>query len=179
MKLKIHANNCKRLFFTSDTHFGHQNIIKYCDRPWKTAGEMTEGLIAYWNEVVPKDGIVIHAGDVAFCDPTDIIPQLNGQIVLVKGNHDKDRYDNLYWKVCDLLHLKAGKQRIVVSHYCMRTWDQSHRGSWHFYGHSHGTLPPVGKSWDIGVDANAYKPRSLIEMSVIMSGQPDNIDTFK
>jgi calcineurin-like phosphoesterase family protein len=177
--MKIHKNDCRTLFFTSDTHFGHQNIIKYCSRPWTTADEMTEGLIANWNDVVPADGIVIHAGDVAFCDPVNIIPRLNGKIILVRGNHDRAGNDRLYWHACDYLNLRAGKQRIIVLHYAMRTGDQAIRGSWHFYGHSHGTLPPLGKSWDIGVDANAYKPRSLTEMSVIMSNQPDNVDIFK
>jgi len=178
MKLKIHKNDCHKLYFTADTHFGHSRIIEYCDRPWITASEMTEGLIANWNKVVPPDGIVIHAGDVAFCDPAKIISRLNGQIILVKGNHDKDRYDHLYWRVCDRLHLKAGKQLIIISHYCMRVWDQSHRNSWHFFGHSHGTLEPIGKSWDIGTDVNAYEPRSLAELSVIMSKQSDNVNAF-
>lgn len=177
--MKFKTKETGKLFFTADTHFGHARIIEYCDRPWDSVDKMNEGLIENWNSVVPKDGVVIHAGDVAFCDPTKIIPQLNGKIILVKGNHDSDKFDHLYWKTCELLSVKAGKQRIVVQHYCMRVWDQSHRNSWHFFGHSHGRLAPKGKSWDIGVDANHYKPLSFTEMSILMSNQPDNENVFK
>lgn len=55
-----------KVFFTSDTHFGHSNIIKYCNRPFKDKDEMNETLISNWNKVVPEDGIVIHCGDFAF-----------------------------------------------------------------------------------------------------------------
>ena len=52
--------------FTSDTHFGHNNIIKFCKRPWKTTEEMNEALIERWNSVVKPDDIVFHLGDFAF-----------------------------------------------------------------------------------------------------------------
>jgi len=166
------------LFFTADHHFGHANIIKYCNRPWETVEEMDEGLIANWNSVVPEDGIVIHAGDFAFGDPTLYRPRLNGKIILVKGNHDHVKPSHGYDTVCDYLSLKVVKQRIVVSHYCMRAWDQSHRNSWHLFGHSHGRLEPIGKSWDIGVDANHWKPLSFTELSIIMTNRPDNANVF-
>lgn len=57
-----------KIFFSSDLHFGHQNIIKYCSRPWKTAAEMDEALIANWNNTVTEGDIVYILGDVFFCD---------------------------------------------------------------------------------------------------------------
>lgn len=52
-----------KIWFTSDTHFGHKNILRFCKRPWNTVEEMDEGLIQNWNKVVGKDDIVFHLGD--------------------------------------------------------------------------------------------------------------------
>ena len=52
-----------KIYFTSDTHFNHFNICRYCGRPFKSRQAMNAALIANWNKVVPKDGIVIHCGD--------------------------------------------------------------------------------------------------------------------
>ena len=81
----------KKIFFVSDTHFCHENIIKYCKRPFKSIEENDEELIRRWNEKVPEDGIVFHLGDVAFGDRErvdNILKRLNGKIYLVIGNHD-------------------------------------------------------------------------------------------
>jgi len=56
----------------------------------------------------------------------------------------------------------------------LRTWPLSHYNSWHLYGHSHGKLEPIGKSWDIGVDANNYYPVSFARIHDIMQHRPDN-----
>ena len=64
MKLRNKFNKDK-LFFTSDPHFGHTNIIKYCNRPYENAKEMNESLIENWNRVVPEDGVVFCLGDFA------------------------------------------------------------------------------------------------------------------
>ena len=81
----------ENIFFTADTHFNHENIIKYCKRPFKDVEEHNNELIRRWNEKVPKNGIVFHLGDVAFGKPDivdNILRQLNGTIFLVIGNHD-------------------------------------------------------------------------------------------
>ena len=81
----------KKVFFTSDTHFFHTNIIKYCSRPFKDVDEMNAELISRWNAVVGKDDIVWHLGDFAFGNKnhvSEILPKLNGNINLVMGNHD-------------------------------------------------------------------------------------------
>ena len=80
-----------KVFFTSDHHFGHANIIRFCNRPWSTISEHNRALIANWNAVVPEDGIVFHLGD--FCYKGGGFPamwwikgQLHGRIILVRGN---------------------------------------------------------------------------------------------
>jgi calcineurin-like phosphoesterase family protein len=79
-------------FFTSDTHFGHQNIIKYCNRPFDSVDHMNEMLIHNWNSVVHEEDLVFHLGDVAL-GPWEawnsILTRLNGTKILVVGNHDR------------------------------------------------------------------------------------------
>jgi len=75
----------------SDTHFGHENIIKYCDRPFANAKEMDEFMETAWNETVADDDTVYHLGDVYFAGKSgrDIVPRLKGRKKLILGNHDK------------------------------------------------------------------------------------------
>jgi len=88
-------------FFTSDLHLGHFNIIKYCNRPFKTLDEMNDTIIRNWNERVKEDDFVYHVGDFCFRNSSDKdngirvkaydwIKQLNGNIIFLKGNHDRN-----------------------------------------------------------------------------------------
>jgi calcineurin-like phosphoesterase family protein len=86
------------IFFTADTHFGHKNIITYCDRPYKTLDgqpdvrAMNEDLVKQWNKTVTPQDVVYHLGDFGFGPPAKLLEarkQLNGKIILIKGNHDK------------------------------------------------------------------------------------------
>ncbi len=164
------------IWFTSDTHFNHENIVKYSKRPFTDLGEMTEVLVKNWNEVVEKGDTVYHLGDFALSygkqsvDVIDnLLSRLNGQKHLIKGNHDrKPVLDNPRWaSVRDYHEIKVDlggihKQRIVMSHYCMRVWNQMHRGAWMLHGHSHGNLHHTeGKIMDVGVDCHFYRPISL------------------
>ncbi|MBP3886841.1 MAG: metallophosphoesterase, partial [Cellulosilyticum sp.] len=84
------------IWVTSDTHFDHKNIIKYCNRPFRTVDEMNNAIWQNWNSVVDVDDIVYHLGDFAL-GPSDgyirrvnnLLGVLNGKIYLVKGNHDR------------------------------------------------------------------------------------------
>lgn len=78
------------IWVTSDTHFGHKNIIKYCNRPFKDELEMNEVLIENWNKVVKPQDKVYHLGDVFFGKSGQVLHRLNGQKRLVLGNHDPD-----------------------------------------------------------------------------------------
>lgn len=93
-------------FFTSDTHFGHANIIRFCNRPFRNVEEMNEALIENWNLVVSEDDTVFHLGDFAFGGSNvwkSIIPRLNGHINLIIGNMterilDRDICHILIWQ---------------------------------------------------------------------------------
>lgn len=85
----------KKIWFTSDLHFGHRNIIKFCNRPWETVEEMDKALIENWNSVVGKNDIVFDLGDFAFAPNwrwKEIISQLNGKHYLILGNHEINKF---------------------------------------------------------------------------------------
>lgn len=174
----------KKLFFTSDHHFGHANIIKFCNRPFESVEEMNEELVKRWNEKVgPKDD-VFYLGDFALSNDrqwvADLLDRLNGNKFLITGNHEgsamnhrkKFQWVKEYYelKVQDP-ELKNGVQRIVLFHYAMRTWRGAGRGTWQLYGHSHGTLPDEEDklAFDIGVDCHDFYPLSYDEVKEIMS----------
>lgn len=176
----------KRIFFTSDIHFGHTNVIKYCNRPFETAEVMDKEIVRRWNQKVsPRDDVYI-LGDVGLC-PTDylckVLSQLNGNLFLVAGNHDKGHRKNDHFRkqfawIKDLYTLKVqdddapqGIRRIELCHYSMRAWNKHGYGSWMLYGHSHGTLPddPHALSIDVGMDCHDFAPISYEEIKDIMS----------
>jgi calcineurin-like phosphoesterase family protein len=79
-------------FFTSDTHFGHKNIIKYCERPFADFEEMDEAIVENWNNVVGDTDVIYHLGDLALGPSerwNDILTSLNGYKIFVVGNHDR------------------------------------------------------------------------------------------
>jgi len=183
------------IFFTADTHYFHEKIIGYCDRPFRYAHEMNNHLIANHNAVVKNNDSTYFLGDFAFGDPKIILPQLNGKKFLILGNHDRwekqtdvseyaefvKPYYELY---VDDPQAHKGRRLIVLMHYAMRVWNKSHHNSWHLYGHNHGNLPedPMSFSFDVGVDAIAkrlsvdgnlnptdYRPISYEEVKLIMS----------
>lgn len=160
-------------FFTADQHYGHANIIRFCNRPFATVEEMDRELIRRHNEVVGPDDVVVHAGDFAYRSaraPQSYLEELNGRHILVRGSHDRWLDDTAR----EILELQIEGQLVVVCHYALRTWPRSHYNSWQLYGHSHGQLEPLGKQWDVGVDNNDYYPVSFARVQEIMAGQPDN-----
>lgn len=165
-----------RTFFTGDTHFNHNNIIKLANRPFTTIEEMNEVIIANWNMAVRDEDVVYHLGDFCFGKPLELIERLNGYIKIVPGNHDKEIQKTgvelmmhrkfIFEKILEIeVEVNGAKQLIVLCHYAMRSWNKSHYGSWHLYGHHHGNLPPHGLSFDVGVDTNNFHPYSLEDIA--------------
>ncbi len=184
------------VYFTSDTHFGHSNIIKYCNRPFlidpsrgpddprnRDVDLMDETLIKNWNYVVSPNDTIYHIGDFAFYkdqrQTQNLLRRLNGAKILIRGNHDKylePETLRMFHGVHSYYELTVpdkdvGKQKIILLHYAMRVWDKSHHGSWHLYGHSHGTLPddPTSLSIDVGTDCHGFTPISYEQVKKIMS----------
>lgn len=167
-------------FFTSDHHFYHENILEYSRRPFASLEEMHESLIENWNRVVKRGDLVYYLGDFSMTwkkpdqDKVEkILARLNGSKHLIRGNHDRDPCINAKgWSwVGDYKRAVVQKQRIIMFHYCIRSWHGIHRGSWHLYGHSHGSLRDNGggKCMDVGVDCNDYTPVSYETIEAYMS----------
>lgn len=178
--------------FTSDNHWFHRNIIKYSNRPFESVEDMTEKMIKLWNKQVNPDDTVYHLGDFAFGkieQIEELIPKLNGHLTMITGNHDKEvkknrrrlldsgLVDNIYGEH----ELYVNGQFICLYHYGCRVWNKSHHGSWHLFGHSHGSLPPFGKSVDVGFDAPfvtgkaEYRPLSFYEIKDFMDKQVSEV----
>lgn len=166
-------------FFSSDLHVGHRNVIKHCNRPFSTVEEMDEYIIVNWNKKIAPEDTVYILGDLSMHKhehARKIISQLNGQLHLIRGNHDKgveNRIRDLFVSVSDYKEVKVpdkdghgGKQKIILSHYAFRVWNSQFRGSWHLYGHSHGSLPQrYNYSMDVGIDTHPqYVPYSYQEI---------------
>lgn len=175
-----------KIYFTSDTHFNHANIIQYSDRPFKGIDHMTEVLIANWNKKVKPGDVVYHLGDFSLSwGPKhesmidDILLRLNGQKYLILGNHDRDEViNNKRWIWARHYHeikvnVGGDSHQIMMFHYALRSWNKMGRGPWMLYGHSHGNLPwHPGKSMDVGVDPNDYGPLSVQYIKTIMDKRP-------
>ena len=176
----------ENIWFTSDHHFGHANIIHYDHRPYDTVQEMDADLIVRWNETVGPKDVVYHLGDIFLYKRVEearaVRAQLNGTIRLIRGNHEgtadsmKDAFD---W-IKDYYELKVpdsdahgGKQLLVLCHYAFRVWNRSHHGSYHLYGHSHGSLPddPQARSFDAGCMLHDYRPISYLRVKEIMASK--------
>lgn len=198
------SNNKQNIWFTSDSHFGHKSAA--FRRGYKDVDEHDEDLVKVWNLVVSKRDIVYHLGDVALCKPTrllDILNKLNGNIHLIRGNHDstalnkvcRDRFsfikDTYMFKrvvpdgnsyllsARSKTYLGIENSLIWLSHYAHRVWPQRHYGATHLFGHSHGNLPPHGKSFDCGVDTNFMLPYQfedvLLKFHELDEYNPDDI----
>lgn len=185
-------------FYTADPHFGDNSIIRHCHRPFTTAEEMDEALIANWNARVAKSDHVYVVGDFAMRMPEDRLRllwgRLRGMKHLIIGNHDDTRVKRLAWASKRESHTvkEPDGTKIDLAHYARREWPGFFRGHWHFYGHSHDRLPGVGKSEDVGVDSVArmlrgvlpdgtkapldpahYRPVTAAEMFALMEGRPE------
>lgn len=151
------------VYFTGDEHYGHRNVIKYCNRPFQDVEEMDREIIKRHNEVVSDNDIVYHLGDFSLKkNRSKYLEQLKGKHIFIKGNHDKEGYD--------ILEIKIDGQSIVLCHYAMRVWNKSHYGSWELFGHSHNTLEPIGKQMDVGVDTNNFYPYSFEDVKRKIEG---------
>ena len=184
-----------KLWFTSDTHFCHQNIIRWCARPWETATEMDESMIDLWNSVVPKDSDVWHLGDFCFAGSDrwkTIRGKLNGRIHLVLGNHDSiasgpmlDLFESTHPGIA---RLQVEHQEIWLSHFPLLCWTGSDKGAWNLFGHVHTMNAEhqlgsdsvrvekckVWNQYDVGVDLNNYKPVSYNYLKTILKNDQGN-----
>lgn len=162
-------------WFTSDSHFGHANIIKYdvnTRNHFKSIEEHDEYIVQEWNKAVKPGDKVYHLGDFSFTKPEDIDKywkRLNGRIQLVIGNHDNKgtglNMDFGYYIPQHVIWLK--KEKLFLSHYPHFSWPSSHHGVVHLFGHVHEAFltVPGCKAPNLNVSCNwhNFRPLSLEE----------------
>ena len=130
-------------FYISDLHFGHTNCLAFDNRPFKSIQEHDAELIRRWNSVVLPGDIVYILGDMFWCKATEaieILKQLNGQKILIKGNHDRCHdinFKKCFVKICEYEEVEDGGDKIVLCHYPIPCFKNHFYGWLHFYGHVH------------------------------------------
>ena len=156
------------IWFTSDTHFGHANIIRFCSRPFKTAEEMDHTIVERWNSVVMPVDTVYHLGDFAYRVPVDyahrLFAGLNGTKHLVVGNHEKVGLKLPWASIDKMMEIVVDGQRLVLCHYPLLSWHWISRGAWHLYGHVHNSTfdhPRKNVAVNVGQDVNVFYPVSF------------------
>ena len=158
-----------KIFVTADTHFNHENIIKYYNRPFKNAHEMNETIIYNWNKVVGKDDIVYHIGDYGFGSKEelqDIFDRLNGKKYLIMGNHDLRVGKRYYLDLgfIDVYKKKCEFDKYIFTHKPIEVVADKVN----VYGHIHNK--PVNPKFNdknhicVSLDKTDFKPILLIEI---------------
>lgn len=178
------------VFFTSDTHFGHTNIIRFCNRPFASVQEMDEALIERWNARVGDADVVYHLGDFTLSNRETarrVLARLRGHIKVLGYPWHHDRgwvpttlgpspylsasghpVEILPPLLTTSLPHDGRRQPIALCHFPLAQWDRRHHGAWHLHGHSHGTFTGDGAVLDVGVDCHGYAPVAFAELPALV-----------
>jgi calcineurin-like phosphoesterase family protein len=155
-----------KTFFTSDNHFYHRNILKYCadTRQGEDIDDMHEIMIENWNEDVGPNDIVYILGDFSFANGPKtlaILKRLNGIKRLIKGNHEywitPETEAQFDW-IKEYHEMKFDGEKVIMFHYPIKEWNHMHHGAFHLFGHVHGEdMEIAGRAMDVGIDARPQK----------------------
>ncbi|WP_058951121.1 metallophosphoesterase [Oceanobacillus picturae] len=177
-------------FFISDTHFYHENIIGFSNRPFDNVAEMNQTMINNWNDVIDETDEVYILGDLVVRgsgrQANEILKQLNGVKYLIKGNHENyltdPEFDSSYFEwIKDYYSFKYNKQTIVLFHYPILEWDKFYNNSIHLFGHVHdkgieffrNTLG--SRAINVGVDLNEFYPISIEQVLSIVKSRENKL----
>lgn len=185
------------VWFTSDTHFGHKNIIKYCDRPYKDVNHMTEMLVRNWNSCVAPEDYVWFLGDAVMGNREETLQtlkRLNGHKDLIFGNHDYcwegghpkkwETYLPLYAQHFDTMARGAtidiAGEWVDLCHFPFAgdsgnmdrfpEYRPDNHGQWLLHGHMHDAWKVKGRQINVGVDVWDYSPVHIDQISAIIQG---------
>ena len=166
-------------FYIADMHLGHENVIPYDNRPFRSVNEMNRALIDNWNRQVGKDADVYIIGAFSYrseTDPAWYLEQLKGKKHLIQGNHDGELLKNskameYLVSVDKMLFVKDGRERIVLCHFPVAEWNGFRHGAWHIYGHIHAWrsrtaefMDEQKKALNAGCMLNGYEPVTFKEL---------------
>lgn len=155
--------------FISDTHFNHENIIRYCHRPFKSVRQMNTTLIKNWNDTVGPEDLVFHVGDLAKgAKPLLWLRPLNGHIVFIRGSHDQTGIPLF------VLHYH-GLPFLIIHNPAHAPWDWP---GWVIHGHIHNNdmewYPFINherRTVNVSAELVDYTPVSLGEIEEAITNE--------
>ena len=171
------------IYFTSDLHLGHGNIVTLCNRPFSDVDAMDTVLIENWNRKVKKNDVVYLIGDIVW-DKKKVpyyLEQLSGKKILISGNHDstwikKEEYQKYFDRIVPYLEVHLNGHPITMCHYPMLEWKSSREESkrklgYLIHGHIHNRIADEYRqtflhfnALNAGVDVNAFEPVTFDEL---------------
>lgn len=163
------------IYFTSDLHLGHYNVLKH-RTSFADIDEMNETFINNINHTITKRDTLYILGDLSFRlkpeDANELIKHIKGHKILIKGNHDPEYDESLFEDIRDYAELKYQKKNFVLMHYPLVCWKKMRFGSIQLHGHIHSSPDynegnhAIGRlQYDVGVDANNYRPVSIDDIT--------------
>lgn len=180
----------RMIWFSSDLHMGHANILSYADRPFSSLKEMNETLVNNWNTCIAKEDTVYFLGDLCFpkyIRPEAVLESLNGNITLIKGNHDKRQVLKLFkgrWynQIDFPIVTEKRTYKCILNH--RPVWPKGTPDPYNdhdssidpdkydfiIHGHTHKRRVVNGKNINIGIDAHDYFPVPLNKLIDLISG---------
>lgn len=167
------------IYILSDNHFLHGKIIEHCNRPFKDQNDQDTRMKTLWNATVREQDMVIHLGDLSFtAGSSELIKQrlkeLNGRIILVRGNHD--RKSTMWYLtngidfICDRFVWEYNNKRMLFVHNPAHVSpDEYKKYQYVLHGHCHGNVPFITKRDDctfinLSVEHLKYTPLSLLTL---------------
>ena len=168
-----------RKYYISDCHFGHENVLRFDNRPFSSVDEMDRVMMEYWKCRVQKEDEVYIIGD--FCyrsvrDPVWYLKRLPGKKYLVTGNHDAKTLEypgaSDYFEAVDkMMYVNDNGRQICLCHFPMAEWNAYYRESYHIYGHIHNRLSDTclimrnrRNAFNAAACINNYMPSTLDEI---------------
>ncbi len=155
-RIHVHLAEGAKCWFTSDQHYGHSNVMRFCNRPWDDVKDMNQAITDNWNEVVGENDVVFMLGDFYWKkDPWEVKKKLDelkaGHIFILLGNHDeKEQFSKVNNKHIELISDTAmvfisgidedkpsREHEFLLSHFPLATWPHFQRGTINLHGHIH------------------------------------------
>lgn len=167
------------IYYISDVHFGHDNVIQFDNREFSSVAEMDRTIIDLWNQKVSDDDDVYILGDLCFKNEKDVtwyLKQLKGKKHLILGNHDTyiknhEEVHSYFESIDKLAYVKDGKNVCVLCHYPLAEWNKFYKGSWHIYGHIHKRVNETSffmerreRALNAACSINHYQPVTFEEL---------------
>lgn len=177
----------QNIWFSSDHHLDHANIIKLCNRPFENVNQMNDVLIHNINKHIKSDDKFYLLGDFAhanFVKTREFRRKIEcKKIHFIMGNHDyqsinRKEAELIFGTVDDLTEFRMNKRKYVLCHYPLKEWNGKRNGSVCLHGHNHNNLScshkfgySNGLILDVGVDTNNFVPYNLDEINLIMDNK--------